>query len=448
MSTRREFIRQAALAGAGLSMGSIFPSFTAKGASSVAGANEKIRVGVIGVNSRGLALAQGFAKMPGCEVTYICDCDTQAMDRCCAAVERIQGSRPKGIQDIRKMVEEDFDAAVIATPDHWHAKAAIMAMQAGKHVYLEKPTSYCPSENELLVKAVAKYGKVAQAGNQRRSWPNIIQAIQELRDGTIGKVQYAKSWYTNNRPSIGQGKPIAVPAHLDWDLWQGPAPRVPEFHDNYIHYNWHWFLRWGTGEALNNGTHFVDLLRWGLDVDYPTLVSSVGGRFRYKDDWEFPDTQMISFQFGDDAACTWEGRSCNSTPVDGKGLGVAFYGETGALYLTGGNDYTITDMAGNVVKKVDSPAELAFEQGNLINPAERLDMIHFQNWFDGIRKGAKLNSDIVEACVSTQLVQLGNISQLVGHALNIDPASGRIIGDKEAKKLWTREYEKGWEIKL
>lgn len=448
MSTRRDFIRQAAMATASLSVGGLFTGMSARSASSVAGANEKIRIGVIGVNSRGLALAQGFAKMPDCEVTCICDCDLNAMERCRDYVYKIQGTKPVGIQDIRKMVESDcFDAAVIATPDHWHAKAAIMAMQAGKHVYLEKPTSFCPSENELLVKAVAKYGKVAQAGNQRRSWPNIIEAINEVKSGAIGKVQYAKSWYTNNRPSIGHGKVVPVPSNLDWDLWQGPAPRT-EYKDNIVHYNWHWFERWGTGEALNNGTHFIDLVRWGLGVDYPTLVSSVGGRFRYDDDWEFPDTQMISYQFGDDAAASWEGRSCNSTPVDTKGLGVAFYGESGTLYLTGGNEYYITDMKGEVIKKVDSPAELAFETGNLFNPAEKLDMIHFQNWFDAIRKGEKLNSDIVEACISTQLVQLGNISQKLGRGLIIDPANGHIIGDKKAKALYTREYEKGWEIKI
>ena len=155
---------------------------------------------------------------------------------------------------------DDFEAVVIATPDHWHAKAAIMAMQAGKHVYLEKPTSHNPAENEMLVRATLKYNRIVQVGNQRRSWPNVIKAIEEIKSGAIGKVRYAKSWYVNNRPSIGTGKVVPVPDYLDWDLWQGPAPRVPNFKDNYIHYNWHWFWNWGTGEALNNGTHFVDIL--------------------------------------------------------------------------------------------------------------------------------------------------------------------------------------------
>lgn len=342
MTTRRDFIKKTVAGTAALSLGSIIPGFGANNYQEILGANDKIRIGVIGVNSRGNALAQGFAKMKGCEVTYLCDVDSRALEKCQADIHKISGRTPKGEKDIRKMLEStDFEAVVIATPDHWHAKAAIMAMQAGKHVYLEKPTSHNPAENEMLMRATLKYNRIVQVGNQRRSWPNVIKAIEEIKSGTIGKVRYAKSWYVNNRPSIGTGKVMPVPDYLDWDLWQGPAPRVADFKDNYIHYNWHWFWNWGTGEALNNGTHFVDILRWGLGVDYPTKVDSIGGRYRFQDDWQTPDTQLISFQFGDEASCSWEGRSCNSTPVDGFGVGTAFYGETGTLFISGGNEYKI-----------------------------------------------------------------------------------------------------------
>lgn len=446
MTSRRDFLKQAVTGAAAFSLGSILPGF-AIAPGRVMGANDRIRIGVIGVNSRGRALASGFAKMKGCEVTCLCDCDSNALERCREDIVKLTGKTPAGFRDIRKMMEsKDFDAAVIATPDHWHAKAAIMAMQAGKHVYLEKPTSHNPAENEMLVKAAAKYGRVVQVGNQRRSWPNVITAMEELKSGSIGKVKYAKSWYVNNRPSIGTGKVVSVPEWLDWDLWQGPAPRVPEYKDNFLHYNWHWFWHWGTGEALNNGTHFVDLLRWGLGVDYPTLVASVGGRYRFNDDWETPDTQMITFQFGDNAAFSWEGRSCNSTPVDGYGVGTAFYGETGTLFIGGGNEYRIVDLQGKTVKDVRS--DLKFEEGNLLNPSEQLDAFHFQNWFDAIRKGTRLNSGIVDACISTQLVQLGNISQRVGRSLRIDTTNGRILGDRQAMKLFIREYEKGWGIEI
>lgn len=444
MTSRRNFLKTALAGGAALTLDGMMPRSAAAAMQPSPAPSDRIRVGVIGVNSRGFALATGFAKMPGCRVTALCDCDLQALERARVQVRSLTGKNPDTFQDIRKFLEyKEMDAVVIAMPDHWHAKAAIMAMEAGKHVYLEKPTSYCPAENEALMAAARRTGKVITAGNQRRSWPNIIAAIQEIREGSIGRVRYAKTWYSANRPSIGRGKPAPVPAHLDWDLWQGPAPRT-EFHDNYIHYNWHWFYRWGTGEALNNGTHFVDILRWGLDVEYPTLVTSVGGRFRYDDDWEFPDTQMITFQFGDKASGWWEGRSCNSTPSDGAGLGVAFYGENGALFLNGGDEYKIVDMKGGVIKEVKS--EYPFEPANVINPCEKLDTFHFRNWFDAIRTGARLNSDIRNACISTQLVQLGNIAQRVGRSLRINPENGHILDDAEAMRYYSRHYEPGWEV--
>ena len=446
MSTRRDFIKQAAaVTVTALAGHSILSPASAEAKKKALGANDKIHIGVIGVNSRGKALATNFSKMPGCEVGFLCDCDSDALARCQEAVSKVAGKTPKGEKDIRKFLENrDIDAVVIATPDHWHAPAAIMALQAGKHVYLEKPTSHNPAENQMLLRAEKKYaGQVITVGNQRRSWPQVQEAIAELHSGVIGKVNYAKSWYTNNRPSIGIGKVIPVPVNLDWDLWQGPAPRVAEFKDNYIHYNWHWFWRWGTGEALNNGTHFVDLMRWGLEVGYPTQVNSVGGRWRFQDDWEADDSQLISFQFGDKAAGSWEGRSCNQVPVDSMSCGVAFYGESGALFIPGGNEYKVFDIKGKLVKHVKST--VAFREGDLQNPSEQLDGFHFQNWFNAIRSGEKLNSTLEEACKSTQLVQLGNIAARTGHSLQVNPRTGFIIGDPEAQQYWGRDYEPGWE---
>lgn len=447
MVSRRNFIKEAGAGAATLLLGNLFKSMAFDTKGSIMGANDKIRIGMIGVNSRGRGLASGLSKLPDCEITWICDVDSRAITKCQDVVKKNTGRTPKGEKDIRRLLEaEDIDAVVIATPDHWHAPAAIMAMSAGKHVYLEKPTSHNPAENEMLIRAALKYGSVVQVGNQRRSWPNVTAGIGEIKSGNIGKVRYAKAWYVNNRPSIGIGKPVAVPEWLDWDLWQGPAPRQ-EYKDNIVHYNWHWFWTWGTGEALNNGTHFVDMMRWGLGVDYPTKVDSTGGRYRYQDDWETPDTQMITYQFGDVASGSWEGRSCNPAPVDGYPLGVMFYGDNANLLMTGGNEYKILDFKGAVVKEVKS--NLKFETGNLLNPSEALDLFHFRNWFDAIRKGGKVNSGLEDACISTQLVQYGNIAQRVGHSLEIDPLTGRILNsDAEINRLWGRKYEKGWEPKI
>src|SRR5690606_35123156 len=222
----------------------------------------------------------------------------------------------------------------------------------------------------------------------------------------------------------------------------GPAPRE-KFRDNIVHYNWHWFWNWGTGEALNNGTHMIDLARWGLNVDYPTKVNSSGGRYRYDDDWEFPDTQVINLEFGDKATITWEGRSCNGVNVEGSSVGVIFYGDKGALQIGGGNSYKIFDLKNNVVKDITSDNQI--NARDLANPGGNLDSFHLQNFFDGIRKGTPLNSDIESGHISTLLCQLGNIAQKAGSSLETDPKNGHILNNKAAKKLWSREYEKGWE---
>ncbi|MDR1718504.1 MAG: Gfo/Idh/MocA family oxidoreductase [Dysgonamonadaceae bacterium] len=446
MTTRRNFIKNTAAGAALLSLGNVLPSFSAKTYRNIVGANERINVGSIGVNSRGLALAQNFAKIKECRVSAICDVDSRAIAKCSEAVKKITGEMPTGEKDLRRLLEKkDLDAVIIAMPDHWHAPAALLALKAGKHVYLEKPCGHSPSEGEILIQAATKYSKLIQMGNQRRSWPNISEAIRKIHEGVIGDVYFGRCWYTNNRKPIGIGEKTAVPDWLDWDLWQGPAPRE-SFRDNIVHYNWHWFWNWGTGEALNNGTHMVDLLRWGMNLDYPSQVFSVGGRYYYQDDWETPDTQNISLNFGNKKSIVWEGQSCNAYKIEGQSAGLLFYGSKGSMLIGGGNAYQIFDQGNQLIEDVKSQIEI--DTRNLMNPAEQLDGLHIQNFFDGIKKNIPLNSDITSGHISTLLVQLGNISQRTGHTLEINPANGHILNDKQANKLWSREYQKGWEMKL
>jgi predicted dehydrogenase len=451
MSSRREFLKQAAAGAAAFSLTGLTKAGAEPAKPRTIGVDDEVRIGIAGVNSRGKAIAVNVCKMPKVKITCICDCDSIALQNCREAVQKVTGYLPDAEADIRKMVKrKDIDAVMIAMPDHWHATAALLALKAGKHVYLEKPTSYCPKENEMLLKAEKKYKKqVVIIGTQRRSWPKIVEGIMRVREGEIGEVHYAKSWYTAARGPIGKGKVVPVPDNLNWDFWQGPAPRK-EYKDNIVHYNWHWFWHWGTGEALNNGTHFVDLVRWGLKLDneYPTRVTSVGGRYHYvgEDDWETPDTQLITFQYGDKASFSWEGRSCITTPVDGMRNGIAFYGTKGTLYCDGSNSYKITDLKGNVIEEVKS--DLVFESDNRRNPSQQLDAFHFQNWLDAIRKGTPVNAPLIQGCISTTMMQLGNIAQRVGRSLNTDPVNGHILGDKEAEKYWGRDYEKGWAPKV
>jgi predicted dehydrogenase len=444
-NSRRNFLKNTITGSAALTIGGVLPGFSAKSYGRIIGANEKVLIGIMGVNSRGLAHATNCSKMPGCEIIHICDVDTRATAKCINTVKKLQGSNPKATPDFRKALEDkSLEAMFIATPDHWHAPAGILACKAGKHVYLEKPCSHNPHEGEMMVAAADKYKRVVQMGDQRRSWPNVIAAIDELRKGTIGRAYFAKGWYTNNRPSIGTGKVAEVPSWLNYDLWQGPAPRKP-YKDNLIHYNWHWFWHWGTGEALNNGTHMIDLMRWGLDVDYATRVTSSGGRYRYKDDWETPDTQVITLEFGNNTSMVWEGRSCNGRTIEGASVGVIFYGETGSLMIND-NSYIIYDLDNKVVKEVKE--DTVIDARNTSNPSGNLDQLHIQNFFNAIRKGEKLNSDILGGHQSTLLCQLGNISLRTGNALHIDPLNGRIKNDPAAQKLWQRDYERGWEPKV
>ena len=443
--SRRDFIKKSAVGVTAVYSGGILSGFSAQSYKRIIGSNERINLSVMGVNSRGNALARNFSKQDACEVIHICDVDSRAIDKCCTNVEKITGHKPTGFGDFRKSLEsKEVDAMVIATPDHWHAPAALLSMQAGKHVYVEKPCSHNPREGEILVEAVARYGKVLQMGNQRRSNPNIIKSINELRSGVIGRVYFGRSWYTNNRTSIGTGKEVAVPDWLNWDLWQGPAPRKA-YKNNLIHYNWHWHWHWGTGEALNNGTHMVDLLRWGLGVDYPTKVSSNGGRYHFRDDWETPDTQVISMDFPGSVSLTWEGRSCNGKYEEGLADGAIFYGEKGSMMLCE-NSYFVYNLKDEIVCEVKD--DYKYDNRDRVNPTAALDVFHFQNFFDGIKQGAKPHSGIDSAHKSVLLMQLGNIALRVGRSLDINTENGHILHDKEAMKYWSRTYEKGWEMKL
>ena len=444
--SRRRFIKKSVTGAAALSLGGILPGFSASSYARILGANERIQVGVMGVNSRGFALASNFAAQKNCEIRFICDVDRRAAEKCIDAVSKIQNKAPMAQPDFRKALEDkQLDALVVAAPDHWHAPAALLASAAGKHVYLEKPCSHNPHEGELLVAAVNKYKNVIQMGNQRRSWPNVAAGIAELHGGIIGRPYFAKTWYANNRPSIGLGKKAAIPEWLNYDLWQGPAPRR-EYQDNLIHYNWHWFWHWGTGEALNNGTHMIDLARWGLQVEFPTKVSSTGGRYRYQDDWETPDTQNINIEFGDKSTITWEGRSCNAFPIEGNSVGVIFYGENGTLLIGGNNAYKALDLKNNIIKEAKN--EIKVDTASLTSPSQQLDAFHIQNFFSAIKDGTTLAADIQGGHQSTLLCQLGNIAQRTGTTLNIDPKNGHILNNPAALKLWKREYQKGWEPKV
>jgi len=422
---RRRFLGQSSALLAGLAAG---PAILR-----AADSGKKLVIGVMGLG-RGLDHVKACLGLSDVEIAYLCDVDDRRLERAVNAIaeQKTKPARvPQTVKDFRKVLDDkNVDALTIAAPNHWHAPAAILACQAGKHVYVEKPGSHNAQEGDWLVAAARKHNRVVQMGNQRRSWPAVIEAIEKLRGGAIGTVRSARTWYNNRRGSIGKGKPAAVPSELDYALWQGPAPEQA-YKDNLVHYNWHWHWHWGGGELANNGIHALDIARWGLGVDCPKRVTCGGGRYTFQDDQETPDTALATFDFGDKAAF-WDCSSCQPRAADNLAF-VTFYGDTGTLALSGGGSYTIFDLKGKEVDKGKSPAG---------------DTVHFVNFFDCIRNGKRPNSDIEEGQKSTLLCHLGNIAYRTGRTLTIDPKTRAILNDKEATAQWGREYRKGWEPKL
>ena len=441
MISRRTFVGTAAMSAAGAAVG-----MTAKSYGQIMGANDRVNFATMGLNGRGYAHLSAIANNgTKAHMTHVCDVDTKISDRFMGQATKELGYTPACAQDFRKVLEsKDVDVITIATPDHWHAPMAMLGLQAGKHVYVEKPSSHNPREGEMLIAAQGKTGKLVQVGDQQRSSPHTIEMIQKVHDGLVGRAYFAKAWYAQPRKSMGIGKPAPVPATLDWELWQGPAPREA-YMDNRVPYNWHWIRTYGTGEALNNGTHEVDIARWALDVDYPKRVTADGGRYAFQDDWQFPDTMVTSFDYGD-KLLTWEGMSANGKEYYGRGRGVTIHGTTGTL-LIDREGWELYDQKNKMTDSFRVPRNGQQSTGDAISRDSMTDA-HFLNLINAIKMGDKLHSPIQIANVSVTILQLSNIAWWSKRQLMLDTANGHILHDAEAMKSWGREYAPGWAPKV
>ena len=447
---RRDFIRTGA--------GAFFIAATGR-AFGAGSASNRLRFALVGCHEKG----RGFAVMkkalanPGLEIACVCDVDARAMDFCADWLVRNGHPAPRKEKDFRKVLEmTDVDGVISETPDHFHAWSAIMAMRAGKHVYVEKPCAFCPAEAELLLETWKKTGLCLQVGSQRRSAPSVINAIAAIRGGDlIGRPKWGKAWYMTKRKPIGKGVVTAVPEWLDWDLWQGPAPRQ-SFRDNIVHYNWHWFRNWGTGECGNNSVHFVDLARWCLGAEaHPKRVTSGGGRFWIPadTDWEWPDTQNVTWEYADGKCITWEGLSCeNRKPFMNVSTGALVYGDKGVAFFAPGGDAEVFDEKGKSIMRWDAKTGGA---PKLTNTDDRsgggwTDATgeHFGNFMDAIRandpKRCAANAEI--GVKSTSLALVANVAHFTGGALDLDATTGRPVGNAAADRIWSREYAPGWEL--
>jgi predicted dehydrogenase len=439
MTTRREFLDTLALATAGMAV-----ETTAKSYARILGSNDRLNFAVIGLNGRGYAhLSAIKANKTAARITHVCDVDSDILTKFANTAQKEMGESLAADKDFRNVLtSRDVDAITIATPDHWHAPMAIAGLRAGKHVYVEKPCSHNPAEGQMLVKAQQKYDKLVQMGTQQRSSPHTREIVEKIHGGLIGRPYLAKAWYCNVRKSIGTGKEVPVPSRLDWELWQGPVPRG-RYRDNLHPYNWHWFRTYGTGETLNNGTHEVDVCRWALGVDFPARLTAAGGRYHFKDDWQFYDTLVTNFDYGD-KMISWEGRSCQGMKQYGRDRGAVIMGTTGAV-LVDRDGFEVYDLIGTKTNE--------FRTGTTTSSADVLGRdsmtdAHFANFIAAIRTGEKLNAPIADGNVSVTMLQLSNIAWEVNRELVLDPTDGRIRNDDDGMKMWTRSYEKGWEIEV
>lgn len=446
MSNRREFLKKMSAGAAGVAVGGTAMGMSAKSYGKIIGANDRINVAIMGLGRRlGAYYAPIGKKENNVELVYLCDVMKSQREKAAQKFSKYIDYQPKLENDFRKIIEDSkVDAMINATPDHWHAPGSILAIKGGKHVYVEKPCSHNMNESEMLVAAQKKYNKVVQMGNQQRSSGHTQEIIREIHNGIIGTPYKALAFYTNKRGEVPVQK--KAPAHqgLDWDLFQGPAPRR-EYTEETWNYNWHWYgWDYGTAEAGNNGTHELDVARWALQVNYPMHVEVQAAKRHFKNDgWEMYDTMFSTFNFGNDTVINWDGKSRNGYDTYGGGRGTIIYGSEGSVFVDRGK-YILFDRNGKKIKDNKSASK---EAGTALGGGGDMTTSHVENWFNTIRGKGKLNSHIAEGVISQAMVHYSNVAYRIGHGFDIDNVSGKMF-DREAMKLWARNYEPGWEPKI
>jgi predicted dehydrogenase len=420
MWTRRHFFQGAAMALA---------------ATRVAGANDRIRIGVIGIGGRGRDHVQSFLQIPSAQITGLCDVNQAARERAQSILAKAGAPKAEEFTDMRKMLDsKEVDAVSIATPNHWHALATIWACRAGKDVYCEKPASHNIYEAWKMIEVARETKRMVQIGSQSRSTPHKIRAIQELQNGIIGPLYMAKGLCFKRRRSIGKTPPEPVPPGLDWDLFLGPAPMRP-YTKNRFAYNWHWFWDTGNGDIGNQGIHEMDLCRWALgDIGLPQNAVSTGGKFVYDDDQETPNTQHASFSYGA-KQITFEVRGLLTGPEGGQPVGTY---PVGNLYF-GSDGWMWLDERGYQVykgEKNELAADVKAERG------KSTTVLHMENFLNACRtrNHKDLTADIEIGATSVILVHMANVSYRVGRLLHWDERAKNFGADAEANKLISRDY--------
>jgi predicted dehydrogenase len=425
-ANRRTFLKQSALGAVTLQQTALLASESP---------NDKLTVALIGCGGRGVHDAGLFRKKTNVQVAWVCDVDE---------IRRLQAAKTLGVDprnavgDMRRILDEkSVDIVIVATPDHWHSPASILACDAGKHVYVEKPISHNIRESRLLVEAAARNNTLVQHGTQCRSTGMMIDAVKLLRDGIIGEVLTAKCWNIQRRGALPPGKDTDPPAGLDYENWIGPATMIP-YRTNRVHNRWTMWYHFGAGDMGNDGVHDIDYTRWGLGVEtHPDRISAQGGKYHTDDETGFPDTQQVTFEYSGDGTVgskrmlIYEQRLWSTNFPHNCDSGAEFYGTKGQMFLSRRGKI-------EVLGERNAPIKLA------VKPEPQNDSAHAANLCDAVRNGVRLNADALTGHLSTSLCHLGNIATRLGRSLKFNPQDEQIIGDEEANSLVRRDYRDHW----
>jgi predicted dehydrogenase len=402
-------------------------------------AADKVNIAIMGVRGRGRALAGAFAQLPDVHISTFCEVDPRVVAAASAVVEKSGRTAPKVETDLRRVLDDkSIDAIVVAAPDHWHAPATILACQAGKDVYVEKPASHNLREGRLMVDAARRHRRIVQLGTQGRSRAHVIEAVEYARSGRIGKVLAAKAWNVQLRDNIGHEADAPVPPGVDYEAWTGPAKLLP-FNENRFHYKWHWHWNYGTGDIGNDGIHQIDIARWALDVGAPLGAAGSAGKLFFDDDQQTPDTATVTFRYPENKTLIFEMRIWAPYGMEGVDNGVAVYGSQGMVQIGRWNraaGWRVFDAKGKMVEQHDEKA--ADGQG------EGRGDGHARDFIDCIRSRKAPRAEIAIGHASTVHVHLANIVARTGRHTRFDPQGETIAGDAEANRLLRREYRSHW----
>jgi len=459
-SDRRKFLKTStAVAGASL----VAVPALAQG---VRGANDRIRIGMVGLGGRmrsHIGSLAAMAKTDNVEIAAICDCDQAKLDNAVKSYPDLEGLTLKTFDDQKKLFDDrSIDAVSFSTQDHWHALQTIWACQAGKDVYVEKPPTWCIWEGRKMVEAARKYGRMVQIGTQNRSSPNVMEGMQKLKEGVIGKLYMARGMTYKMRGNLGKHRPTAIPAGLNWDAWVGPAQMVD--YSNFMHRRWYYLSNFASGDIANQTVHDIDKIRWGLGLDeHPITVMSMGDRFvpGEDDDADTPNTQAFMVKWADHKVLvTFEVRHGPSNSEAGmrdkypfvaanQCVGEIFFGSNGYMIFPDYSSYYTFLGPKNepgpfkTAGQVDDPQL----KGQLID--WRTESVpHFRNWVQAIRsrKHDELHADVEQGHRSTAICHMAKISAKLGRSVHFDPKTETFVNDPEANKLLRREYRSPYVI--